>query len=352
MDRMEQSSSASPNVRNFELVRRVMLLVRVGMSQLAPRAWGARRVAVGTSLLSLSSRRALSGVNKSFLFSPKIDTRPQLILIGGCTGTGKSTFGMSVALEQVCGYFEMASSRRRMRPRVSFTTTTERHDDTRTSRHQNATTTMERHGDTPNDKGTSRRHQTVTTTATATAAATPTSGTLHRQGILKCISTDTVRAVMRSFISQEISPALHRSSYSAKGDPVVNWRECCTVLEGSVDGLVDDAIARGVSLVVEGVHIVPADYLLDRWRAAGGVACVRAAARARPALLPPRAKRAPSRGERGRGEGPFRKEQTPPLRLLSLTATTPAPSSLSALSSLERKPTPETHNPQPTTHNP
>ena len=220
----------------------------------------------------------------------------------------------------------------------NVTTTPERHD-IRTPRQQwNVTAT-------PNDKGTSRRHQTVTTTVTATAAATPTSGTLHRQGILKCISTDTVRAVMRSFISQEISPALHRSSYSAKGDPVVNWRECCTVLEGSVDGLVDDAIARGVSLVVEGVHIVPADYLLDRWRAAGGVACVRAAARARPALLPPRAKRLPARGERGRGEAPFRKEQTPPLRLLSLTATTPAPSSLSALSSLERNPTPETRNP-------
>ena len=94
--------------------------MRVGMSQLAPRAWGARRVAVGTSLLSLSSRHALSGIEKSFLFSPKIDTRPQLILVGGCTGTGKSAFGMSVALEQVCGCFEMASSRRRMRPRVSF----------------------------------------------------------------------------------------------------------------------------------------------------------------------------------------------------------------------------------------
>ena len=26
--------------------------------------------------------------------------KPQLILIGGCTGTGKSTFGMSVALSQ------------------------------------------------------------------------------------------------------------------------------------------------------------------------------------------------------------------------------------------------------------
>jgi len=57
---------------------------------------------------------------------------PKLILITGCPGTGKSTFGMSLALEQ---------------------------------------------------------------------------------GILKCISTDTVRAVMRSYVPESISPPLHRSSY-------------------------------------------------------------------------------------------------------------------------------------------
>lgn len=33
------------------------------------------------------------------------------------------------------------------------------------------------------------------------------------QGILKCISTDTVRAVMRSYVPGSISPPLHRSSY-------------------------------------------------------------------------------------------------------------------------------------------
>jgi len=57
---------------------------------------------------------------------------PKLILISGGPGTGKSTFGMSLALEQ---------------------------------------------------------------------------------GILKCISTDTVRAVMRSYVPESISPPLHRSSY-------------------------------------------------------------------------------------------------------------------------------------------
>ena len=106
----------------------------------------------------------------------------KLILISGCTGTGKSTFGMSLALEQ---------------------------------------------------------------------------------GILKCISTDTVRAVMRSYIPDYICPALHRSSYeppkdSEKGiddDPVKCWKATCNVLEPSVEGLVEDAIRRGSSLVLEGVSM-------------------------------------------------------------------------------------------------
>lgn len=77
---------------------------------------------------------------------------------------------------------------------------------------------------------------------------------------------------MRSFVTKEISPALHRSSYSGEGEPIASWRECCTVLEGSVDALVIDAIDRGVSLVVEGVHVVPSNKLIERWKNAGGVA--------------------------------------------------------------------------------
>ena len=38
------------------------------------------------------------------------------------------------------------------------------------------------------------------------------------QGILKCISTDTVRAVMRSYVPESISPPLHRSSYASSVD--------------------------------------------------------------------------------------------------------------------------------------
>ncbi|KAL3778258.1 hypothetical protein ACHAWO_011135 [Cyclotella atomus] len=124
-------------------------------------------------------------------------TPPKLILIGGCPGTGKSTFGMSLALEQ---------------------------------------------------------------------------------GILKCISTDTVRAVMRSYVPESISPPLHRSSYASSSedesdDPVKSWIETCKVLDSSVEGLVDDAIQRGVSLVLEGVSLRPNRKWIDKFTAAGGTAC-------------------------------------------------------------------------------
>eukprot|EP00547_Thalassionema_nitzschioides_P001333 CAMPEP_0194199776 /NCGR_PEP_ID=MMETSP0156-20130528/663_1 /TAXON_ID=33649 /ORGANISM="Thalassionema nitzschioides, Strain L26-B" /LENGTH=246 /DNA_ID=CAMNT_0038924713 /DNA_START=260 /DNA_END=1000 /DNA_ORIENTATION=- len=122
--------------------------------------------------------------------------KPKLCLISGCPGTGKSTFGMSVALDQ---------------------------------------------------------------------------------GILKCISTDTVRAVMRSFIPEHISPALHRSSYAPPSegfddDPVRSWKETCTVLEQSVEDIVLDSISRGQGLVLEGVSILPSEKLIKLWEARGGVA--------------------------------------------------------------------------------
>jgi len=112
----------------------------------------------------------------------------QLVLISGCTGTGKSTFGMEVAINK---------------------------------------------------------------------------------GILKCISTDTIRQVMRTY---DNTPALHRSSFAGTGDTIVEWRQTCDVLQDSIDNVVTDAMRRGISLVLEGVHIVPDKKLIDMWRDNGGIA--------------------------------------------------------------------------------
>jgi 2-phosphoglycerate kinase len=150
--------------------------------------------------VSFSDALTNNGIKtRAFAFTPRSKKeKPKLVLIGGCTGTGKSTFGMSVALDQ---------------------------------------------------------------------------------GILKCISTDTIRQIMRSFIPKNISPALHRSSYENvpsgnfnDDDPVDTWYETVQVLESSVEGLVIDAIARKQGLVLEGVSISPSRKLIDLWEEGGGVA--------------------------------------------------------------------------------
>jgi len=90
-----------------------------------------------------------------------------------------------------------------------------------------------------------------------------------REGILKCISTITIRQVQREY---DDSPALHRSTFEGEGDAIQDWLECCDVLDDSIVGIVDDSLRRGVSLVLEGVHIVPNNALIEKWTRGGGVA--------------------------------------------------------------------------------
>jgi 2-phosphoglycerate kinase len=152
-------------------------------------------VLVGHILTASPGVRSFGMSSSRFVMkTPKEQAKPSLILISGSPGTGKSTFAMSIALDQ---------------------------------------------------------------------------------GILRCISTDTIRATMRSFVSKDISPALHRSSFSQafEGDcPVRSWKETCSVLSPSVEGLIEDAMTRGTSIVVEGVHVVPNNDLIQKWQEAGGVA--------------------------------------------------------------------------------
>jgi 2-phosphoglycerate kinase len=89
------------------------------------------------------------------------------------------------------------------------------------------------------------------------------------EGIMKCVSTDTIRQVVRSF---DQSDAVHRSSYSGNMNPVEQWRETSQVLNSAILSVVDDAIKRNNSLVLEGVHLQPTSDILNRWRSAGGEA--------------------------------------------------------------------------------
>jgi 2-phosphoglycerate kinase len=90
-----------------------------------------------------------------------------------------------------------------------------------------------------------------------------------KKGILKCISTDTLRQVQRTCSTL---PALHRSSYEGDDDPVTNWIESSRAVEPGLHSVVNDCLKRGVSLVLEGVHIMPSNDLIQLWSDGGGVA--------------------------------------------------------------------------------
>mmetsp|Transcript_13818 Transcript_13818/g.15555 ORF Transcript_13818/g.15555 Transcript_13818/m.15555 type:complete len:260 (+) Transcript_13818:105-884(+) len=150
-------------------------------------------IAFASCFSLVESFEGASGRRPLFDLPQKTD-KPKLVLISGSPGTGKSTFGMSVALDQ---------------------------------------------------------------------------------SIEHCISTDTIRAVMRSFVREDVSPALHRSAYAPafEGDDVIRtWKETCQCMSRSIDELVQDAINKQTSLVVTGVHIVPSAKLIDKWERNGGVA--------------------------------------------------------------------------------
>jgi predicted kinase len=127
----------------------------------------------------------------------------------------------------------------------------------------------------PKERQSNKPHLVLISGSPGTGKSTFAMSVALDQGILKCISTDTIRATMRSFVAPDISPALHRSSFAQAfegDDPVRSWRETCSVLSHSVEGLIDDAMKRGTSIVVEGVHVVPHNELIKKWEQEGGVA--------------------------------------------------------------------------------
>lgn len=92
------------------------------------------------------------------------------------------------------------------------------------------------------------------------------------KGIMKCVSTDTIRTIMRLCNENKSLSALHRSSFEGHGsDAVADWHASATVLSKGIDAVIDDAIYRRSSLVIEGVHLIPGTEILAKWSRAGGV---------------------------------------------------------------------------------
>ena len=98
----------------------------------------------------------------------------------------------------------------------------------------------------------------------------------HRLGIQRVVSTDAIRQVMRTMLSQDLVPAIHESSYNAHRvvaelatgeDPVVDaFRVQATTVSVGVRAMMDRAVEENRSMILEGVSVVPGLIDLEPYR--------------------------------------------------------------------------------------
>lgn len=104
--------------------------------------------------------------------------------------------------------------------------------------------------------------------ATGVGKSTIAARVANRLGVVRIISTDSIREVMRAFFSESLMPSIHYSSYEADKavriplgsgfDPhVVGFMEQVEMVNVGVSAVLDRSIKERTSLVVEGVHVVP-----------------------------------------------------------------------------------------------
>jgi 2-phosphoglycerate kinase len=90
----------------------------------------------------------------------------------------------------------------------------------------------------------------------------------NRLDIRNMISTDMIREVMRKMVSEELLPTLFESSYTAYrslrippppelDEVLIGFRDHVDTVSVGVDAVIERALKEGISIVIEGVHIVP-----------------------------------------------------------------------------------------------
>ncbi len=112
--------------------------------------------------------------------------------------------------------------------------------------------------------------------ATGTGKSTIATEVTHRLGITRVTSTDFIRQTMRAFFSREFMPSVHFSSFEAElalsradedvaGDATLLGflDQTRNVLVG-VEAAIDRALTEGLSMALEGVHLVPGMIAVDR----------------------------------------------------------------------------------------
>ncbi|MCD7781497.1 MAG: 2-phosphoglycerate kinase [Methanosphaera sp.] len=90
----------------------------------------------------------------------------------------------------------------------------------------------------------------------------------NKLGIKNMVSTDMIREVMRKVVSKELCPTLFESSYTAAGavstpappefdKTLIGFKEHVTTVSVGLNGVIERSLKEGISIVIEGVHIVP-----------------------------------------------------------------------------------------------
>lgn len=88
-----------------------------------------------------------------------------------------------------------------------------------------------------------------------------------RLGIVRIVSTDAIREVMRGIFTREMMPSLHASSFEVGRllpdfpgdvDPVIaGFRQQVQAVSVGVSQVIRRAVVEGTDVIVEGAHIVP-----------------------------------------------------------------------------------------------
>ncbi|RAP53595.1 MAG: 2-phosphoglycerate kinase [Methanosphaera sp. rholeuAM270] len=87
-------------------------------------------------------------------------------------------------------------------------------------------------------------------------------------GIKNLLSTDMIREVMRKIVSKELCPTIFESSYTAADSlrtpappefdkTLLGFKDHVETVSVGINGVIERSIKEGISIVIEGVHIVP-----------------------------------------------------------------------------------------------
>jgi 2-phosphoglycerate kinase len=90
----------------------------------------------------------------------------------------------------------------------------------------------------------------------------------NRLGIRNMISTDMIREVMRKIVSKDLLPTIYESSYTAYrslrippppefDEVLIGFRDHVDTVSIGVEAVIERSLKEGISIVIEGVHIVP-----------------------------------------------------------------------------------------------